>query len=358
MGELRHSRKNDNGEVRGRGAHHLCRASNPKDLDANPAIRVCRRSWPEASTLGIALRRSRIQIKPMRKNRFSAASLLVALLFPIASRAQQQAPGQPQTPAPTSSAAARENYDPLLDLPPLPHTTITLIGGTVVRLDEIMNRMVVEPFGGKQKMKVAFDSRTHFYENGKPITEREIKQGQRIYLDTQLNGSRVFAKTIWIQTSTESGLGQGQILDFDPAKQILTVRDELSSQPIKMHLSSATVIRRGEQTAAVRDLVPGTLVSLSFGPRHEVQRITVLATPGTSFTFAGRVTYLDMSRKMIAIDNRSDRKKYDVYVSAIPLNILRQVREGENVNVSAVFDGNQYDARSVTVVAGRSSQPQ
>jgi len=295
----------------------------------------------------------------MRKNRFSAASLLLALLFAIESRAQQQAPSQPQSnPAPTSSRVARENYDPLLDLPPLPHTTITLIGGTVVSLNEIMNRMVVEPFGGKQKMKVAFDSRTHFYENGKPITEREIKQGQRIYLDTQLNGSKVFAKTIWIQSSTESGLGQGQILDFDPGKQILTVRDELSSQPLKMHLSSATVIRRGEQPAAVRDLVPGTLVSLSFGPRHEVQRIAVLATPGTSFTFAGRVTYLDMSRKMIAIDNRSDRKNYDVYVSAIPLNILRQVREGEDVNVSAVFDGNQYDARSVTVAAGRSSQPQ
>jgi hypothetical protein len=294
----------------------------------------------------------------MPKNRFSAASLLLAMLFAIASRAQQPAPTQQSNPAPTSSAAVRENYDPLLDLPPLPHTTITLIGGTVVSLDEIMNRMVVEPFGGKQKMKVAFDSRTHFYENGKTITEREIKQGQRVYLDTQLNGSKVFAKTIWIQTSTESGIGQGQILNFDPGKQILTVRDELSSQPIKMHLSSATVMRKGEQPAAAKDLVPGTLVSLSFGPRHEIQRITVLATPGTSFTFAGRVTYLDMSRKMIAIDNRSDRKKYDVDVSAIPLNIMRQVREGGEVNVSAVFDGNQYDARSITVAAARSSQPQ
>ena len=296
----------------------------------------------------------------MRKNRFSAASLLVALLFAIAGRAQNQATSPPQSnPAATSAAAAaRENYDPLLDLPPLPHKTVTLIGGTVVSLDEIMNRMVVEPFGGKQKMKVAFDSRTQFYENGKAITEREIKQGQRIYLDTQLNGSRVFAKTIWIQTSPASGIGQGQILDFDPGKQILTVRDELSSQPIRMHLSSATVIRKGEQPAAVGDLVLGTLVSLSFGPQHEVQQITVLAGPRTSFTFAGRVTYLDMSRKMIAIDNRSDRKKYDVYVSAIPLNVMRQVREGEDVNVSAVFDGNQYDARSVKVAGGRYPQPQ
>ena len=295
----------------------------------------------------------------MRNHRFSTASLFVAVLFATAGRAQKQTSSQPlSNPAPTSAAAARESYDPLLDLPPLPHETVTLIGATVVSLDEIMNRMVVEPFGGKQKMKVAFDSRTHFYENGRAITERELKQGQRIYLDTQLNGSRVFAKTIWIQTGAESGIGQGQILEFDPEKQILTVRDELSSQPIKMHLSSATVIRKGEQPAAVGDLVQGSLVSLSFGPQRELLRITVLASPGTSFTFAGRVTYLDMSRKMIAIDNRSDRKKYDVYVSAIPLNVMRQVHEGEDVSVSAVFNGNQYDARSVTLAGGPSSEPQ
>jgi hypothetical protein len=296
----------------------------------------------------------------MRKSSFSTASLFFALLLAMQGMAQKQsASSQAQSSqAPTSAAAERENYDPLLDLPPLPHKTVTLIGGTVVSLDEIMNRMVVQPFGGKQKMKVAFDSRTHFYENGKAITEREVKQGQRIYLDTQLTGSRVFARTIWIQTSAESGVGQGQILDFDPGKQILTVRDELSSQPVKMHLSSATVIRKGEQPGAVGDLVQGTLVSMSFSPQHEVQQITVLATPGTSFTFAGRVTYLDMSRKMIAIDNRSDRKKYDVYVNAIPLNVMRQVREGEDVNVFAVFDGNQYDARSVTVAGASSPQPQ
>ena len=272
--------------------------------------------------------------------------------LPVKSRAQSE-PGptarQLANPSANSAAAQRENYDPLLDLPPLPRKEVTLIGGTVVSLDEIMNRMVVQPFGGKQKMKVAFDSRTHFYENGKAITEREIKQGQRIYLDSMLNGSKVFAKTIWIQTSVESGMGQGQIMDFDSGRQILTVRDELSSQPLKMHLTSATVIRKGEQPGSASDLVEGALVALSFGPQRDVKQISVLATPGTAFTFAGRVTYVDMSKKMIAVDNRSDRKKYDVYVNAIPSNVLRQVREGADVSISAVFDGNQYDARSVAL---------
>ena len=286
---------------------------------------------------------------------FSCISLLAAMGW-----AQSQ-PGpnpQPSGTRPASVAAERENYDPLLDLPPLPRHEVTLIGGTVVRLDEIMNRMVVQPFGAKQKMNVAFDTRTHFYQDGKPITEREIKQGQRIYLDTMLNGSKVFAKTIWIQTAVESGVGQGQIIDFDDGKQVLTVRDELSSQPLKMRLSSGVVIRKGEQPASKSDLVQGALVSLTFGPQREVQQVTVLATPGTAFTFSGRVTYVDMSRKMIAIDNRSDRQKYDVSVNAIPQSVLRQVREGSEISLSAVFDGNQYDARSLTPAAAASAQQQ
>jgi hypothetical protein len=285
-------------------------------------------------------------------------SLAVALLLSATALAQNQSQqnSQASSSRPPSTAAERENYDPLLDLPALPHHTVTLIGGTIVSIDEIMNRMVVQPFGSKQKMNVRFDTRTHFYRDGKAIGERDIKQGERIYLDSMLNGSRVFAKNIWIRSSAESGIGQGQILGFDAHKQILTVRDELSTQPLKMQLSSSTVIRKGEQAGSANDLVEGALVSLTFGPQRQLQQVTVLATPGTTFTFAGRVTYVDMSRKMIAIDNRSDRKKYDVYVNAIPENVLRQLREGEEVNASAVFNGKQYDARSVALANAASSQ--
>lgn len=293
----------------------------------------------------------------MRNGLFVLCSVLLAALATIGQN-QTGATSPAKDSRPPNAAAERENYDPLLDLPPLPHNQVTLIGGTVVRLDEIMNRMVVQPFGGKQKLNVAFDTRTHFYQNGKAISEREIKQGQRIYMDTMLNGSRVFAKTIWIQTAVDSGVGQGQIVDFDEAREILTVRDEISSQPVKMKLSSATVIKKGEQPGSRSDLVQGALVALAFGAQRDLRQVTVLATPGTSFTFAGRVTYVDMSRKMIAIDNRSDRKKYDVYVSAIPMNVMRQVREGTDVNVSAVFDGNQYDARSVSLGNTVNAQPQ
>lgn len=269
---------------------------------------------------------------------------------------------QPPAPPATNSSGAltpaqRESYDPLLDLPPLPRAHATLIGGTVTYLDEIMNKMELMPFGTKRKMKVSFDTRTHFYQDGKPISYKEIKQGQRIYLDTMLNGTTVFAKTIWIQSTADSGIGRGQIMSYDPGKNILTVRDELSSQPLKMKLTPSTVVRKDNQTLSTGDLVEGAIVSLTFGPQREVREVTLLAKPGSTFTFAGRVTYLDMSRKLIAIDNRADRLKYDISIDAIAPNVIRQVREGSDVSVSAVFDGSRYDARRIDVTgAGNATE--
>lgn len=257
-----------------------------------------------------------------------------------------------------SPAATRENRDPLLDLPELPHNRVTLIGGTIVSLDEVMNRMVVQPFGGKQRMKIAYDTRTHFYADGKPVSYRDIHKGQRIYFDSMLNGSTVFAKTIWIRNSVESGTGRGQVVDFDAIHGVLTVRDELSNQPVKLRLTRTTVIQRGQQRATVADLVPGSLVSLDFGPQRELRQVNLLAKPGTTFVFAGRITYLDVSRKLIAVDNKTDRNKYDISIEAIAPSIVRQLHEGEDVNISAVFDGSRYAARTIEPTAVNTSQQQ
>jgi len=264
-------------------------------------------------------------------------------------------PSGPAAPAAEGTTPRRhsEDHDPLLDLPPLQHRPVTLIGGVVVSMDEVMNRMVLQPFGTKQRMRVHFDTRTHFYVDGKESTEREVKQGQRVYLDSMLNGDRVFAKGIWIRTSADSGVGRGQIIDFDAGRKTVTVRDELSNQPIKMQLTPSTTVRKGTQQGSEGDLVQGALVSMEFGAQKELRSINVLATPGTAFYFAGRVTYVDLSQKLIAIDNQSDGKKYDVSAEAIAPSILRQVREGQQVAVSAVFDGERYAARSLNVNAGK-----
>jgi hypothetical protein len=287
------------------------------------------------------------------------SSTLVATAYVLSASALLHA----QTPSNFSGtqpgqapAAQRENYDPLLDLPALPNNKVTLLGGTVFGLDEVMNRMIFQPFGEKKKVAVSFDTRTRFYRDGQPISYREIKQGQRVYLDTMLNGTKVFAKSIWIQGAAVSGLGRGQIVEFDQVRGNLTVRDELSSQSVKMRLMPSTVIRSGGKQASTAELVPGTLVSLSFGPDRELREVTLSAKPGSEFTFAGRVTYLDLSRKVIAIDNQSDRSRYDISIEAVPVNIIRQLHEGDNVGVVAVFDGNRYDARRIDLPSAPGAQ--
>lgn len=300
----------------------------------------------------------------MRKN-YALASIVIGGIFfagPVFGQPQTGFTNGASTPQPsasnppTNSVRHSDDYDPLLDLPPLKHEKVTLIGGIVVRLDEVMNHMVFQPFGTNQKMQVHFDTRTHFYLDGKPITEREVKQGQRIYLDTQLNGDRVFAKTIWIRSSAESGVGRGQIIDFDPGRRVLTVRDELSNQPLKLHLATNASISKANQPGSESDLVQGALVNIEFGAQRDLRAITVLASPGSTFAFSGRVTFVDLSQKMIAIDNTSDGKKYDVAMDAIAPNVLRQIREGEQVSVSTVFDGTRYSARSVDLATAQAPQ--
>ena len=86
--------------------------------------------------------------------------------------------------------------DPLLDVPPLPKGKATLVGGRVGKIDPIRNRITVEPFGGGDKMKVFFDERTHIYRDGTETTQANIHKGDRVYVDTLLDGPRVFARNI------------------------------------------------------------------------------------------------------------------------------------------------------------------
>jgi hypothetical protein len=278
--------------------------------------------------------------------------LLGILLNAQAQTAPRTAPSE--TRLADKSVATREDYDPLLDPPPLPHNRITLMGGTVTAVNEIENRITVRPFGAKQRMRLDFDVRTHIFRDGEAASERDLRAGQRVYLDTMLNGSRVFAKSIWIRTGAGYGNGRGQIEEYDSRANILTIKDEVSAQPVKFRLDSTTVIHDRSQTGSVSDLKPGTLVAVTFDPAQGgsgvVRELSLLATSGSSFTFLGRITFVDLSRKLIAVDNQSDGKNYDVYFESIPNSILQGLREGSQASISALFDGRRYVAQKIDLV--------
>ena len=140
-------------------------------------------------------------------------------------------------------------------------------------------------------------------------------------------------------------------MSYDPGAGTLTLRDELSAEPTKFHVDPSTIVRQDKETRSVADLKSGSLVSLTFGPQGReqgaVREINVLAQPGSSFSFFGKITYIDLSRRLIAIANQPDSKTYDIYLEALPSSVLRDVRQGSEVGISAVFDGSRYVARSI-----------
>ncbi len=289
--------------------------------------------------------------------------LLMAVLgLMVSSGLAQTMPGPPPaTPAPVSNTAHpshSQQPDPLLDLPPLPEKTVSLLGGTLLQLDPIRDRIIMRPFLGK-KREIAFDVRTQFLQDGKKISTHDLRPGTRIYADTIWDGSRVFAKSVRVFTGSEHQDQQhGQIISFNPGNGLLRVRDELFPEPMELKVTSSTVIRKNQGPATTADLRPGALVSVNFQPGDKglVHDINVLATPGSAFVFEGPVTHLDLLSHVLAISNRTDSVIYDIHFDPARLRITPDLQEGAEVNVKATFDGNQYVANNVTVLTARRDQ--
>lgn len=259
------------------------------------------------------------------------------------------------TPAAPKKPAAP---DPLLDPPPLPEGAVSLLGGTLVRLDPVLNRIVMTPFLGKRR-EIAFDVRTQFLQDGKKISTRDLKPGTRIYADTIWDGSRIFAKSVRVFTGeVHKDQQHGQIVSFDPSSGTLRVRDELFPEPMELKVTSSTVIRKDQSAATAADLRPGALVSVNFQPGNKglAHEINVLATPGASFTFEGPLTHLDLLSHVLAISNRTDSIIYDIHFDPARIPITADLQEGAEVNVNATFDGNKYLANTVTIRSSRQSQ--
>ena len=281
----------------------------------------------------------------------------LVFLFLLPSMAQQINPSAPDKAQPgkaVQSPDAVDANDPLFGVPPLPKGKVSLIGGTVQKIDRLRNRVKVKTFGGGKSMSMAFDERTHIYRDGVETTERGIRQGDRVYVDTMLDGGRLFARNIRVVTSLKPSDAQGQIVFYDARSGRMTVRDDLSATPVSFRVTHDTVVKGGDGQGAI-ELVPGALVTVRFAPdksnRDLAREISVLAVPGTMVTFSGKVRHLDMSTRTIAVENLTDNKTYEL--SFEPGVVKNDVTVGSDVSVSAVFRGKGYKAQSVSTSQAR-----
>lgn len=291
--------------------------------------------------------------------RFLAVIVLTAAAW--AQTAPQSGSSPDKTAQKPNAEAERERSgaDPLLDLPPLPQNRVTLIGGTVAKLDPVRDHMALHVFGGNQ-MDISFDIRTKVFRDGLPASARDIKPGSRVYVDTMLNGTKVFAKTIRIETRGGEGDARGQVVGYDAKRGILSLREKVSPEPVRLRVTPKTTVQMVKGNGSVGDIRPGALVVVNFvpgtGSHDEAQHIRVLANPGDSFTFFGRVTFVDMRSKRIAIDNQTDNENYEIGLGSLPSSITGKLREGVDAKVDAVFDGTRYQAQSLDVSSPQAQQ--
>jgi len=240
----------------------------------------------------------------------------------------------------------------LPDLPSLPPGKASLIGGTIQTLDRVRDQITVHVFGGG-KMKIFFDTRTHIYEGSRQASTSDLHPGDRVYVDTILDGSAVFAKTIRLKTTASAGESQGIITSYRGDKGELLLRDVLSPLPLRIRITPQTTIVHGDHPASAGELVSGTLVAVKFGPQQDgrdvAREVSVLAVSGGSFTFAGRVTALDLRLGLLVLTSATDNKTYEIYFDPSVIAADDNLRQAADVTVLTRFDGNRYVALSVTV---------
>jgi len=239
----------------------------------------------------------------------------------------------------------------LPDLRPVPVAKATLIGGTIEKLDRVRDQMTLNGFGGGH-MKIMFDPRTRIYLRGTDGSVSDLHSGERVYLDTILDGTTVFARSIRLKTSQNVGESQGVVVGYKPDRNELTVRDAISPTPLQVRLNSSTHLTQGDHEIAATSLAPGSLIAVKFsleGTGHEVAReISVLAFPGTSFTFAGQIENLDLHTGLLVLNSSTDHKTYEIYLDS-SVAADETLHTGAVVTVIANFDGSRYVARSFTL---------
>jgi len=170
-----------------------------------------------------------------------------------------------------------------------------------------------------------------------------------------LDNTRVLARNVRVNNGAVAASAAGQITRFDAKSGTLTVRDQIAARPVTFTIDQNTQLVADKNSGATsitrNDLRPGSIIAVNFAPtgnRGVAKQVTVLALPGTVFTFVGKVTNLDM-RGSLAVDNQSDNRNYDIRFDPGHVHPSRSLVVGSNVTVKAEFDGQNYNAQSIEV---------
>jgi Domain of unknown function (DUF5666) len=243
-------------------------------------------------------------------------------------------------------------------LPPMPLGKSTVIGGAIGAVDRVRDQFTLNVFGGRT-LKVLFDERTQVYRDGLRSTLRDLRPGDHVSVETVLDGTTVFARSIHLLSAVPEGECQGQVLNYNPGDRELTVRDVLSRQPVKLQVPAGTsIVRQGQADSASPDsgfssLTRGALISVKFQSDNKghgvASKIAILAVPGAAFVFVGNVTFLDLRSGLLVLVDPRDDKRYEVSFDSARFPISHELHEGVDLTVTAAFDGARYVAHKIAI---------
>lgn len=290
----------------------------------------------------------------LHPERLIAVAMLgtVTLVLPAAFARQEQLAN------PRPAVESGNSSGDLSALPAEPAGKTTILGGAIKDLDPVRDQFSLHIYG-QRPMKILFDERTRIYRDGVRIPLRELAAVDHASVQTVLDGANVFAVSIHILAQSAEGVCQGRVQSFDPATGELAVSSDMSPEPVRLIVGAeAPIVREGEAAftsvpSRRNDLVAGALISVSFRPdqngRDIASHVAVLAVPGASFQFDGKISYLDSRTQVLDLVDSQDGKSYRVHLDSLHSPLSQNIHLGDNVTVKASYDGSRYEASEITV---------
>jgi len=241
-------------------------------------------------------------------------------------------------------------------MPPLPRGKTTILGGAIRNIDPVLDRLTLGIYGEKP-MKILFDERTQIFRDGKRIGVRDLAPTEFASIQTTLDGTQIFAVSIHVLSQAPQGDYEGRILDYRPETGDLDIEAGIATGPLRVTVSQQTSIHREGQAAfsagqsGAADLAPGALVSVEFEPgkqgRALADKITILATPGSSFVFSGSISTLDLHSGFLVLVDPRDGKYYRIFFNSLNTASIPALHTGDHIRVDASYDGTHYVASEI-----------
>jgi hypothetical protein len=285
--------------------------------------------------------------------------LLMSTAFGVAqNKTQSQDASAPLEPAATGephtemldTANGPGGHDPLLEPKPLPRADLSLIGGIARKVDAVHNRVTIQPFGGGNRYVIYMDDRTRILSGGHEATVLALRPGDRIYADTQTLGAQVFARTIEVRKVSGPAEASGQVIEVLGGK--VRMEDRLSGETIQFAVSERTKVDVRGAAASAGALHTGSLIDVTFVPggrRSDALSVTIHASPGETYVFAGKLTHVDLRDGVLALDDQVDGNNYELHFDPASEKNVSQLVVGAPVSATASFDGKRYRATSIKV---------